>query len=127
MKAIAGSLKLELAQFREVEAFASFGSELDEATQHTLTRGVRLIEILNQAPYKPLALYYQIILIYAATRGFFDRLEVAKVTKFKELLAQRLADGNLYQIMLDANKNLSSGNAVYAIYDEFINYLVAQL
>jgi len=126
MKAVAGSLKLELAQYREVEAFASFGSELDESTQHTLTRGVRLIEILNQAPYKPLALYYQVILIYAATRGFFDRLEVAKVSKFKELLSQRLADSTLYQLMVDANKALT-GNAVYALYDQFINYLLVQL
>jgi len=126
MKAVAGSLKLELAQYREVEAFASFGSELDESTQHTLTRGVRLIEILNQAPYKPLALYYQVILIYAATRGFFDRLEVSKVSKFKELLSQRLADSTLYQLMVDANKALT-GNAVYALYDQFINHLLAQL
>jgi F0F1-type ATP synthase alpha subunit len=115
-----------LAQYREVEAFASFGSELDESTQHTLTRGVRLIEILNQAPYKPLALYYQVILIYAATRGFFDRLEVSKVSKFKELLSQRLADSTLYQLMVDANKALT-GNAVYALYDQFINHLLAQL
>src|SRR5205823_1249525 len=91
MKAIAGSLKLELAQFREVESFASFGSELDDATQQLLTRGVRLIEILNQRPYAPLALYYQIVLIYAATRGNFDRLQIAQVTKFKELLAQKLS------------------------------------
>jgi F-type H+/Na+-transporting ATPase subunit alpha len=115
-----------LAQYREVEAFASFGSELDEATQHTLVRGVRLIEILNQAPYKPLPLYYQIILIYAATCGFFDRLEVAKVTKFKELLAQRLADANLYQLMVEANKALV-GNAVYSLYDQLITYLLTQL
>jgi F0F1-type ATP synthase alpha subunit len=87
---------------------------------------VRLIEILNQAPYKPLALYYQVILIYAATRGFFDRLEVTKVSKFKEVLAQRLADATLYQLMLDANKTLTS-QAVYALYDQLINYLVTQL
>jgi F-type H+/Na+-transporting ATPase subunit alpha len=87
---------------------------------------VRLIEILNQAPYKPLPLYYQVILIYAATKGFFDRLEVAKVSKFKQLLSQRLADAALYQLMVDANQALA-GNAVYALYDQLINYLLTQL
>src|ERR1700761_8100003 len=120
MKAIAGSLKLELAQYREVEAFASFGSELDEATQHVLTRGVRLIEILNQPPYRPLALYYQVVLIYAATRGFFDRLEVAKVTKFKDALAKAMSNSALYDLIVEANSKISL-NAVYAIYDALIS------
>lgn len=115
-----------MAQYREVEAFASFGSELDESTQHTLTRGVRLIEILNQAPYKPLALYYQIVLIFAATKGFFDRLQVAQVTKFKQLLAQALTNSALYDLIVEANKNISL-NAVYAIYESLINRLITQL
>lgn len=126
MKAVAGSLKLELAQYREVEAFASFGSELDDATQQTLIRGVRLIEILNQRPYAPLPLYYQIVLIYAATRGFFDRLEVSKVTKFKELLAKALANIALYDMIVEANNKISLP-AVYAIYDALINKLLGQL
>jgi F0F1-type ATP synthase alpha subunit len=115
MKAVAGSLKLELAQFREVEAFASFGSELDEATQQTLIRGVRLIEILNQAPYRPLPLYYQIVLIYAATKGFFDRKAVAQVTKFKTLLLQTLSNSAVYDVLVEANAKISLP-AVYAIY-----------
>jgi len=86
MKAVAGSLKLELAQYREVEAFASFGSELDETTQQVLTRGARLIEILNQAPHDPLDALTQIMYIYAATKGFLDKLPVAKVTSFKKYL-----------------------------------------
>jgi proton translocating ATP synthase F1 alpha subunit len=126
MKVIAGSLKLELAQYREVEAFASFGSELDESTQQTLVRGVRLIEVLNQRPYAPLPLYYQILLIYAATRGFFDRLEVAKVTKFKELLAKALANSALYDMIVEANTKISLP-AVYAVYDALIGKLLSQL
>ena len=63
---------LELAQYREVEAFASFGSELDEATQFTLMRGVRLIEVLNQRPYKPLVIEHMLVLIFAATSGYLD-------------------------------------------------------
>src|SRR6185312_2236383 len=100
----------------EMEAFASFGSELDEATQQVLVRGARLIEILNQRPYAPLALYYQVVLIYAATRGNFDRLEVAKVSKFKEALAQKLANEAVYNLLVEANSKISLP-AVYAVYD----------
>jgi len=86
MKAIAGSLKLELAQYREVEAFASFGSELDEATQFTLMRGVRLIEVLNQRPYKPLVVEHQLVLIFAAISGYLDSVEVKNIARFKDVL-----------------------------------------
>jgi len=126
MKAVAGSLKLELAQYRELESFASFGSELDEATQQVLVRGVRLIEILNQRPYAPLALYYQVVLIYTATKGYFDRLEVAKVTKFKEALAQKLANEAVYSLLVDANSKISLP-AVYAVYDTLVTSLLAQI
>jgi proton translocating ATP synthase F1 alpha subunit len=86
MKAVAGSLKLELAQYREVEAFASFGSELDETTQQVLTRGARLIEILNQAPHDPLDALVQIVYIYAATKGYLDKLPVNKIASFKKFV-----------------------------------------
>jgi len=86
MKAVAGSLKLELAQYREVEAFASFGSELDETTQQVLTRGARLIEILNQAPHDPLDALVQIVYIYAATKGYLDKLPVNKIAAFKKFV-----------------------------------------
>jgi len=84
MKAVAGSLKLELAQYREVEAFASFGSELDDTTQQVLVRGARLIEILNQAPHDPLDALVQIVYIYAATKGYLDKLPVSKIAAFKK-------------------------------------------
>jgi len=90
MKQFAGSLKLELAQYREVEAFASFGSELDETTQHTLTRGVRIIEILNQPPSSPLFAFVQLIYIYAATKGYLDRMAVSDIQAFKALVAATL-------------------------------------
>ncbi len=86
MKAVAGSLKLELAQYREVEAFASFGSELDESTQQVLVRGARLIEILNQAPHDPLDALVQIVYIYAATKGYLDKLPVNKIAAFKKFV-----------------------------------------
>jgi len=86
MKSVAGSLKLELAQYREVEAFASFGSELDEVTQFTLTRGIRLIEVLNQRPYKPMIIEHQLILIFAAVNGYLDSLDIKYIPKFKDSL-----------------------------------------
>lgn len=126
MKAVAGSLKLELAQYREMEIFASFGSELDESTQNTLIRGVRIIEVLNQRPYIPLALYYQIVLLYAVTRGNFDRLDLAKVAKFKQLLADSMAKEAIYNLIVEVN-NKSSQAVVYAVYDSLIAALLAQL
>lgn len=84
MKAVAGSRKLELAQYREVEAFASFGSERDETTQQVRVRGARLIEILNQAPHDPLDALVQIVYIYAATKGYLDKLPVSKIASFKK-------------------------------------------
>lgn len=86
MKMIAGSLKLELAQFREVEAFAQFGSDLDATTQNVLNRGVRLIELLKQGQYDPLPLEYQVVLIYAGMRGYLDRLDVSLVDSFQKVI-----------------------------------------
>jgi proton translocating ATP synthase F1 alpha subunit len=103
MKSIAGSLKLELAQFREVEAFASFGSELDESTQYTLNRGLRLIELLKQKQYVPLAIEVQLVIIYAGMFGYLDNLPVNKVEIFKEFLCN-----NLKKDILILNINLIS-------------------
>jgi len=83
MKSIAGSLKLELAQFREVEAFSSFGSELDESTQHTLNRGLRLIELLKQGQFVPMDIVHQVIHIYTGMSGLLDDIEVKKIEEFK--------------------------------------------
>lgn len=83
MKKIAGSLKLELAQFRAVEAFATFGSDIDEVTQARLNRGLRLVELLKQEPRQPLSIYLQIILIYAGVRGYLDTLTLEEVHAFK--------------------------------------------
>jgi F0F1-type ATP synthase, alpha subunit len=99
---------------------------LDEATQHTLTRGVRLIEILNQRPYFPLPLYYQIVLIYAATRGFFDRMEVAKVNKFKNDLIKVVLNPVIYDLLVEANSKISLPS-VYKVYEALISHLVSQL
>jgi F-type H+/Na+-transporting ATPase subunit alpha len=87
MKQVAGSIKLELAQFREMEAFSQFGSDLDESTKQLLERGKRLTEILKQDQYAPFQLEEQIISIFAGVNGHLDKVEVAEITRFeKELL-----------------------------------------
>ncbi|CAL1537596.1 unnamed protein product [Lymnaea stagnalis] len=83
MKQVAGSMKLELAQYREVAAFAQFGSDLDQATQNLLRRGVRLTEILKQGQYVPMAIEEQVCVIYAGVRGHLDKLDPSKITQFE--------------------------------------------
>jgi len=88
MKQIAGSLKLELAQYREVAAFAQFGSDLDPATQKQLNRGERLVELLKQNQYTPLHMTDQVLVVYAGTRGYLDNIPVKDINDFeKSLLA----------------------------------------
>ncbi len=95
MKQIAGSLRLDLAQFRELEAFAKFGSDLDKATQQQLTRGYRLVEILNQDQYEPLPVEKQIAVIYAGVNGYLDDLSIEKTRSFsKEYLAYMETSGS---------------------------------
>uniref|UniRef100_A0A182TCV4 ATP synthase subunit alpha n=1 Tax=Anopheles melas TaxID=34690 RepID=A0A182TCV4_9DIPT len=88
MKQVAGSMKLELAQYREVAAFAQFGSDLDAATQQLLNRGVRLTELLKQGQYVPMAIEEQVAVIYCGVRGYLDKMDPSKITKFeREFLA----------------------------------------
>ncbi|HEY2931434.1 MAG TPA: F0F1 ATP synthase subunit alpha [Acidobacteriota bacterium] len=84
MKQIAGTLRLELAQYRELQAFAQFGSDLDKATRAQLSRGERLVEILKQPQYQPVSVVNQILIISAGTNGFLDDLEVADIRSFEE-------------------------------------------
>ncbi len=83
MKQVAGSLRMELAQYREMAAFAQFGSDLDATTQKQLARGSRLVEILKQGQYEPLAVEMQVLIIYAATNGFVDHLPETAVRKYE--------------------------------------------
>jgi F-type H+/Na+-transporting ATPase subunit alpha len=82
MRKVAGTLKLDLSQYRELEAFSQFGSELDPETQRTLARGERLVKTLNQAERSPMSVEDQVVQIYAATQGYLDRIKVDKVQKF---------------------------------------------
>jgi len=83
MKQVAGTLRLDMAQFRELEAFAAFGSDLDAATQKQLTRGQRLVEILKQPQYQPLSMEKQVTILFAGTRGFLDALPVETLAKYE--------------------------------------------
>ncbi|RPJ80810.1 MAG: F0F1 ATP synthase subunit alpha [Acidobacteria bacterium] len=84
MKQVAGTLRLELAQYRELAAFAQFGSDLDKATQRQLARGGRLTELLKQPQYQPLAVEFQIVLVFAGTNGFLDDLELTEIRPFED-------------------------------------------
>ncbi len=118
MKQVAGTLRLDLAQYRELEAFAAFGSDLDTATQKQLTRGARMVELLKQPQYKPLSMENQVTMLYAGTHGFLDKYPVDVVGKyetglypfieerypqvFKELDAKQAIDDELDKLMTDA-------------------------
>ena len=101
MKKVAGGLRLDLAAFRELEAFAQLGTELDPATQAQLDRGYRMVELLKQPQYAPMSVSEQVISIFAASNGFMDDVEVNNISDFEgkmlEFFRDRKADvlGNL--------------------------------
>ena len=104
MKQVAGSIKLELAQYREMAAFAQFGSDLDAATQQLLARGARLTELLKQGQYQPLSVEEQVVVIYSGVKGYLDNIEISDIAKFEEALLSNLrASKNI----LDVIKELS--------------------
>ncbi len=88
MKKVAGTLKLELAQYRSMAAFAQFATDLDPATQHQLRRGERLVEVLKQPQYHPMPMEEQVLVLFAATRGFFDNVEVKEVGPLEQELLE---------------------------------------
>jgi F-type H+-transporting ATPase subunit alpha len=92
MKKIAGSLRLDLAAFRELEAFSQLGTELDVATQRQLDRGSRMVELLKQPQYAPFPLTDQVISIFAGSKGFIDDLPIPQVRAFEEGLLQHIED-----------------------------------
>jgi F-type H+-transporting ATPase subunit alpha len=90
MKQVAGRLRIDLAQYRELEAFAQFGSELDESTQRTLARGRRMIELLNQGRFDPMPVEEQVAVLFAGNQGFVDDLDIHRIEAFREGLRQSL-------------------------------------
>ncbi len=126
MKQVAGSLRLDLAQYRELEAFAAFGSDLDKATQAQLTRGARLVEILKQPQYQPLSMEKQVTLLYAGTKGFLDNYPLDVLGKYEAGLYPFIED-KYPQIFkeLDEKKEISDSldktmsDALNAYHEEF--------
>ena len=100
------SIKLDLAQFRELETVARVSSDLDETSKATINRGIRLVEILKQPRFKPMAIETQVLLIYAAQSGFFDKLELSNVKLIKEFII-RLGEYSPYSKFIDVNSKLS--------------------
>jgi F-type H+-transporting ATPase subunit alpha len=94
MKQVAGTLRLDLAQYREMAAFAQFGSELDKTTQAQLSRGARMVELLKQGQYKPMAVADQVISIYAGVTGYLDDVPVNKISQFEEDLLYYVAQNH---------------------------------
>lgn len=94
MKKIAGTLRLDLAQFRELEAFSRFGSDLDKATMQQLRRGERLVEILKQKQYSPMPVEKQVLIIYAATKGYLDEIPVQYIRQYQEDLLSQVENLN---------------------------------
>jgi F-type H+-transporting ATPase subunit alpha len=92
MKKVAGGLRLNLAAFRELEAFAQLGTELDPATQARLDRGYRLVELLKQGVYRPLNVVDEVLVIYAGTRGHLDKVPVNRVQEWEKTFLTFMAD-----------------------------------
>jgi F-type H+-transporting ATPase subunit alpha len=109
MRSVAGTLRLDLAQYRELAAFAQFGSDLDKATQAQLNRGRRLVEILKQPQYQPLAVEKQVMIVYAATKGFLDSVAIEDVRRYEE---------ELYRFLETRHAAVLSGIAEKKIIDD---------
>jgi F-type H+-transporting ATPase subunit alpha len=105
LRKVAGKLKIELSQYRDLEAFAQFGSDLDPETQRTLARGERLVKSLNQGERSPMAVEDQVAVVYAATSGFLDRIDAARVGEFHQGLVERL-----HAEISDALKQIAEGD-----------------
>ena len=125
MKSVAGSIKLELAQYREMAAFAQFGSDLDASTQALLNRGARLTELLKQPQYSPLTNAEQVIVIYAGTKGYLDKTPVSEVTSFEKNFVNYLrSEGKAVVDELTSNDQKVEGeieNKIKSLLDNFLN------
>src|ERR687897_2317147 len=103
MKKVAGRLRLDLAQYRELEAFAQFGSELDQATQDALARGERMVAVLNQPQYQPWPMEEQVVALYAGNQGYLDDIPVPQVPRFLDELREQLrTDGTILEPVRDS-------------------------
>lgn len=123
MKAVAGRLKLELAQYREVAAFAQFGSDLDAATQHLLNRGEKLTELLKQKQFVPMTAEDQVCVVYAGVRGFLDKMVTSEIPKFEAMFLQFLKSNHpklLQTISKTGDLSQEQDNELKVIIENFL-------
>jgi F-type H+-transporting ATPase subunit alpha len=113
MRQVAGSLRLDLAQYRELAAFAQFGSELDKSSQNQLNRGKRLVEILKQGQYKPLPVEKQVLIVYAGINAWLDDLPVEQVREFEQGL-YRFVESAHHGILNDIREKKTIDDALKA-------------
>jgi len=122
MKSVAGTLRLDLAQFRELEAFSKFGSDLDKSTLQQLNRGRAMVEILKQNQYVPMSISQQVAIIYAGTKGYLDNIEIDKVAEYEKALMEYLAANNqniLDEISAAGKIDEDNENALQKALDSF--------
>ena len=94
MKKVAGAIKLELAQYREMAAFAQFGSDLDASTQKLLNRGSKLTELLKQDQYSPMTVAQQVITVFSGVKGFLDKVELSKIKDLEKQIYEKVKSSN---------------------------------
>lgn len=123
MKQVAGKIKLELAQFRDMEAFAQFASDLDATTQKLLARGARLTELLKQGQYSPLAVEEQVVVIFAGTKGYLDEVNLKDVTRFETKLLEEMK-ASKGEILDNIRNEQKLSEATEAMLTEFISNFV---
>ena len=119
MKQVAGTLKLTLAQYREVAAFAQFGSDLDAATQFTLNRGERLTELLKQVQFSPMAIEQQVVVIYAGTKGYLDKVDVARIGEYEEGLLKEVDSSILDAIRTEGSISDALDKKIAAFFEDY--------
>jgi len=119
MKQVAGTLKLTLAQYREVAAFAQFGSDLDAATQFTLNRGERLTELLKQTQFTPMPIEQQVVVIYAGTKGYLDKVDVSKIAEFEEGVLKEVDSSILDAIRTEGTISDALDKKIAAFFEDY--------
>jgi F-type H+-transporting ATPase subunit alpha len=127
MKSVAGTMKLDLAQYREVAAFAQFGSDLDAATQQLLNRGVRLTELLKQGQYVPMSIEDQVVVVYCGVRGYLDAIEPSQVVDFETefLPFMKATHGDILATIAKEGKIDSVDDKLKEIVPEFVQSYIA--
>nr|YP_009138086.1 ATP synthase F1 subunit alpha [Lobosphaera incisa]AKF78644.1 ATP synthase F1 subunit alpha [Lobosphaera incisa] len=125
MKQVAGTLKLELAQYREVAAFAQFGSDLDAATQYLLNRGARLTEMLKQPQFQPMEIERQVVVVYAATKGYLDKISVSSIGSFEKALLKEIDPEILARIREEKQLSDQLNQKLKDFFDRFTEKFLA--